>query len=562
MLLLARRARLPIALAGLLAAACQTYPATQTLVFLHAEPTTAAEADELRVTVYSAGVEVAPARVEPVDRTLSQLARIPLAPRDSDATRTFEVLAELLADGQPVLTVRIAGGYVDREVREIHAWLHPECEGLDDCGAGRTCARGLCVASCFDGALAEDAPTESRPRCGECARCEQDRCAPLDDGAVCGCGEGQNECRDGLCVATPEVASFDLSRGHACAIRGGSLYCWGQRHAGRLLEDSDVPLEVPGIMRAAHVAAADASTCVTWVTGGPTFHRTCWGYNVDGRLAVDVPDDAIIPPTEAPASDPDFQTVEGGLEFYCGLDRAGRIWCWAGTGRYAVGEPGDLPWTTPMQIHPEDQWAVLDVDWQNGCAVHQDGRLLCWGQNANQQLARADPDSVEPDLVRDADGQLLAGFTDVGVWEARTCGVREGELWCWGASLTDEGRILPPTRMGERADWVEVDVGQRYACGLRSEGELYCIGDNSDARLGLGDETDRDAFERVALTEDQRFREVTLDQGTSCAIDEGGSLWCWGDDICGNPSGDDLPGLLGLGPLPTTYVTRPRRVCF
>lgn len=545
---------------GLLLAGCNTYPATQTLVVLFAEPTTAPRADELRVTIFGNGAEVAEARTEPVDRTGRRLAGIFLAPEGSDATRTFEVVAELLEDGQPAATVRVAGGYVERETREIHAWFHPECLGVPDCGAGRTCARGLCVASCFRGALPDEAPEETLPACGECARCELGECAPLVDGTACGCGEGLAACSDGVCAEAREVDQFDVSRGHACAKRG-ALYCWGQRHAGRVLEDSDVPVPVEGVERVGVVAAGDAATCVTRIEGGPTYFRNCWGWNVAGRLATGNVSDSSLPPTDAPPEDPDFRVIEGGLEFFCGLDLQGQILCWGGEGDHAVGEDG-MPWTTPTPIHPESGWLVLDVDWQNGCAVHQDGRLLCWGQNTNQQLARTDASSVEPDLVRDAEGQLLAGFTDVGLWNNRTCGVRDGELWCWGASFDDQGAPQVPTRIGDRDDWATVDVGQGFLCAIDAEGALHCMGSNDDGQLGLGDTTRRDELVRVALFEDQRFREVTLDRRTACAIDVGGALWCWGNDIAGIPGREGVPGLLGLGPLPGAHVTRPARVCF
>ncbi len=541
--------------AGLLLA-CNTYPASETLVFLHASPTTAPGADELRVTVLShEGEVVGEPRVEPVSRGGALLARLVMTPEGSDPTRSFEVLAELLDAGQPALTLRVAGGFVEQERREIHAWFHPECEGQADCGPGRTCARGACVASCFAAELPDAAPDEARPLYGECVRCERNEPVPLPDADPCGCAG--DTCRAGRCVAGRRAEAFDMSRGHACLISRDELWCWGQSHARRVPANSDVPRRVEGVNRPAIVAADDSATCVERIVGGPTYVRTCWGWNLDGRLAVGATD-SVIDPTDAPPSDPDFRVIEAGLSFFCGLSLDGRLLCWGGDSNSGVG-----PFTTPTEMHPDADWVGLDVDWQNGCAVHQDGRLLCWGQNASQQLGRSDPLSTDAQLVAGADGVPFDDVTDVGVWNDRTCAVRAGgELWCWG--LDFEGSPTPrlPTRVGDWADWEDVDVGSGFVCGLRRGGELWCLGENAAGQLGVGDTARRDEFVRVAVTEDERYAELSLDRASTCALDADGGLRCWGNDLAGVPGAPGVPGLLGLGPLPDAFVTRPRRICF
>lgn len=79
---------------------CRTVPATQVIVFVHATPSTAALASELRVRVLGAtGTEPLLDITTPLpDPVVGPLARVPVVPEDGDPSRTFRVVAELEDD--------------------------------------------------------------------------------------------------------------------------------------------------------------------------------------------------------------------------------------------------------------------------------------------------------------------------------------------------------------------------------------------------------------------------------------------------------------------------------
>lgn len=547
-------------------AGCNRRTGTQTDVVFHVAPTTRPNATQLRITFFGPDASESP-RTEPVVRgdpeaalTTSRIARFPIRPRDNDASRTFEVLAELLEDEEPVLRVRANGGFVDGEHRAIHVWFHPECEGVEDCGAGRTCDRGTCVGACFESLDAASEPTSGVPLCGECQRCEAARCVDLPEASPCGC-EGQT-CSSGTCVQAPAARSVRLGFGHGCAVVGQELHCWGDPHAMRLLSRSDRPLMVPGTEGAMGVATEEAGTCVVGVADGEVPFRTCWGFNSGGRLGLGDTTSEVLPPTSAPASDPDWIDIAAGNGFYCGIDRTRRLYCWGG-GQFGIGDGPGMPWSEVTLMTEETGWRTLDVEWLHGCALHQDGRVMCFGYNDQLQLGLADPLAIGPHVV-EVGGEPLRGVTDLDVAKTRSCVVRQGELWCWGTESA--GPQAEPIRVDDRAGWSSVAIGLQHLCGLRDEGELHCRGRNERGQLGLGDVADRDSFQRVARVHDQRFRSVFARDESACAIDLGGALWCWGENLANTFDADgrnaEVPGLLGVGPDAGELVARPRRLCF
>ena len=561
------RCKLPSAFTCALAASAVAFgcgrPA-QTLVFLHADPATAPGADVLRVEVYSEGELVYGPGEHAADRTGTQLARVPIVPRDDDVTRTFELHAELLRDGAPVSELRVQSGYVRSSLREIHAWFDPDCEGELDCGAGRTCAGGTCVASCFDALPVVDAAEPSRPRCGECNRCTSNRCEPLGDGTACGCAA--DACAGGKCRVASPVTDFDGAQGHACAVSNGDLYCWGDGHASRIPVTTDVPLRIADTDGARAIATMDSgATCIALTRSGPVDLRACWGWNPDGGLAVGATEPEVTAPVFAPAGDPPWLDIEAGLNHFCGLSRSKQIYCWGTDGR-AVGDPSTgTAWSMPIAMSEETAFSRLDTDWQTTCAVHADGRVVCFGLNDYLQAGHTDPAAVAPGCVEAADGTCARGFTDVSVSVSVACGIRDGQIACWGASSAIRPADVPAAHAALVSDlrgFTRIDVGVDFACAIREPGELYCWGDNGAGQLGQGDLLSRATPTRVVLTLDRRFTLVRATGSTACALDDLGALYCWGLDLAWVPGSDvGVPGLLGLGPLPGPSVARPRRVC-
>jgi len=93
--------------------------------------------------------------------------------------------------------------------------------------------------------------------------------------------------------------------------------------------------------------------------------------------------------------------------------------------------------------------------------------------------------------------------------------------------------------------FVQVSVGSSHACGVTSDGAIYCWGDNSLSELGATRPSDsceayyngslgfhrwvsRCSAAPVRVQSGEHFTSVVVRPGSTCALNAGGALFCWG----------------------------------
>ena len=155
----------------------------------------------------------------------------------------------------------------------------------------------------------------------------------------------------------------------------------------------------------------------------------------------------------------------------------------------------------------------------------------------------------------DATGQhTTAGRMSPGTPWARiaaggdhTCGIRtDGTLWCWGDNDAGElglgnhtghdrpWQITTPAAGG----WASVTAGGEDTCGIRTDATLWCWGNNWEGQLGIGNENSQGRPRQVTTPVPGGWASVTTAGDHTCATRTDATLWCWGAN--GN-------GQLGLG---------------
>ena len=146
--------------------------------------------------------------------------------------------------------------------------------------------------------------------------------------------------------------------------------------------------------------------------------------------------------------------------------------------------------------------------------------------------------------------QLAAGFR-------HTCALRsDGTVWCWGDNTTGQlgdattTQALTPVRVVGITTATQITTGFRHSCALLADNNVRCWGDNSQAQLGTG------AITAPRLTPVQTVNITTATQlGTgwdhTCAVLADGTIRCWGSN-----SSRELGVFTFAGLIPTPVQTQ------
>ncbi|MCA9563791.1 MAG: hypothetical protein KC561_09895 [Myxococcales bacterium] len=124
-------------------------------------------------------------------------------------------------------------------------------------------------------------------------------------------------------------------------------------------------------------------------------------------------------------------------------------------------------------------------------------------------------------VIRTALGlSILAAFT------ATACkGDQAGE-----GDPTEENAQVAPPPSGPHV--VDLGLTPAFACAALSDGSLWCWGSNDVGQLGLRDREDRDEPTQVpGLTNIVEVEAAGGDSGQTCARDNQGAVWCWGQGL-------------------------------
>lgn len=170
----------------------------------------------------------------------------------------------------------------------------------------------------------------------------------------------------------------------------------------------------------------------------------------------------------------------------------------------------------------------------HSCAIHKGGSLWCWGDGLAGQLGL----TFAGTEARSASAPQRVGSDDwlnLAAGDRFSCGVRvDGTLWCWGSS--ERGRNAAdadtdrPMQVGSAAGVQRVAAGEKHACAI-TDGALECWGDDSHAQLGLLRRPSDGVQRRPGPVFDgQRYRAVSAGARHTCGIRDDSTLWCWGDN--------------------------------
>ena len=344
------------------------------------------------------------------------------------------------------------------------------------------------------------------------------------DAGAAACGEigqaccAQDTCNDGTCNAgtcTSCVAQLAFGRRFGCVLKTDhTVWCSGDDASGQL------GIGLPGVPTATRMQVLDSSgTAIT-----------------------------------------DATAIGAGRDFACAVRAGGTAWCW-GSGYAAtatqVTEGDGSPLTGAVSV---------EVGYSHACALDGSGGVWCWGSNSAGELGDGTTTSrgAAAPVLTAAGGAALTGATALVVG-ARTSCVRmaDGTAWCWGynndGELGNGSTTASPVPI-KLATTSSLSTWWR-TCYVQADSTIMCTGWDGHAGLGIGsgegytDNGPHTIPVQVLGGPGSAFTGAAQVAGSSstCAIDTGGAVWCWGDDLYGqNGLGatalypTKVPGLAGV----------------
>jgi alpha-tubulin suppressor-like RCC1 family protein len=218
---------------------------------------------------------------------------------------------------------------------------------------------------------------------------------------------------------TPPV-TVAAGASHACALRRGTVECWGANTEGQA--------SPPGEIELTAVSAGVGHTCGIRTDDGVT----CWG--ADNERQASPPDDER------------FAAVAAGRDHTCGIRTDDTVDCWGD------GSEGQR---TPQGAR---RYTGISSGWDHTCGIRTDRTITCWGTDQGT-------------ITSPPDGEFVA--LDAGA--RHSCALDAGgAVACWGEGRDDES--ADPTRPPEGGRFTGVTAGDQHSCGLRADGTVECWG--------------------------------------------------------------------------------------
>jgi alpha-tubulin suppressor-like RCC1 family protein len=331
------------------------------------------------------------------------------------------------------------------------------------------------------------------------------------------------------------VTSIAAGRSHTCAVTAaGGVRCWGRNEHGELgdgtVTDSNVPVEVTGLRQGVKsVAVGWGHSCALTAAGGVQ----CWGYNKNGELGNNANVNSTHP-VDVSGLQSGVVSIEAGDDHTCAVLAGGNLACWGYNEYGQLGDGTTDNRNVPVLVNLSTSGArAAALGWGHTCVLLSNGGVKCWGNNEFGQAG--DGSDVQnrssPVSVKGLTGGVAAISADGG----HTCALTEdNRVLCWGNNKygqlgdgTAEVRKTPVVAAGLMFRVRTIAAGWNSTCAVGGAGEMACWGWNYYGQLGNGVRT----TSTLPVESDEIMYSViaaAVGWGHTCVITELGGVQCFG----------------------------------
>lgn len=190
------------------------------------------------------------------------------------------------------------------------------------------------------------------------------------------------------------------------------------------------------------------------------------------------------------------------------------------------------PRTTPRD--------VIDMTvGDNACAVLRNGTAWCWGNGgrATQVMTNIGLPLTNVKAIEENPNEY---------WFTHTCAIAgiANNVWCWGdngyGQLGDQSYTDRPNAVivyksggGLLKGITHITLGQTHTCGIDTNREVWCWGDNDRAQLGIQSTVSTVNIATKVRTSSggilRGVKNIVSTYYNTCAHLTNGQVWCWGD---------------------------------
>lgn len=213
--------------------------------------------------------------------------------------------------------------------------------------------------------------------------------------------------------------------------------------------------------------------------------------------------------------------VKSEINYRLALTSDGRVFAWGRSDYLGVPYDEDGPFVTitpPVQIPRLINIVDIDTASNYSCAVTEGGRLFCWGRDCNGAFI----EGLGNDCGRNFQiPQLINRFeyliSDVTVDNIKTCVLlRDGTVHCW-----DDGS--PSRHIQELIDIRKIASANNRHCALDEEGSVFCWGGSYNGNGEGGRAPIPVKIENIGVTS-----KLVLSNSHTCTLSTEGRVFCWG----------------------------------
>lgn len=328
-------------------------------------------------------------------------------------------------------------------------------------------------------------------------------------------GSEDASCTEGVC-------QLAMGMEHVCArFANGTVRCWGSNRYGQLGNGSTIdqpnPVEVTGLEEVVEIASGGNHMCARTRSGDVY----CWGFNQSAQVGMGETSESVTTPRRVSGLSGAAELALGWVHS-CARLTDGRVQCWGDNAQHQVGGGSELDVVVTPTVVPELSGVKrLSSQTYDTCALLDTGRVRCWGMNIFAHLG----DSSAP-----VEMPGLEGVVQVSTGGDYLCfRLGSGVVMCWGigaqrlmSTYEDANSIMPLM-----SDVLDFQAGTSHACARMYDGALCCWGDNFWGQVGDGTTEARRAPIEIQLP--QQVEEVVT-CNHSCARTQNGEVYCWGNN--------------------------------